>query len=110
MRLPRHSLTKEALAQDEEFAARVLAGRTEDDLRSSSRASVSLSEFTPEVQALYDVIDRLGDVCAGLQGLGGKKPRPPRPIPRPKTAFDRVAFANRRRAHQALWERVKPRS
>lgn len=105
--LPKTSLTKEALAQDEEFAASVLAGRTTDDLRGPG--SIPLSEFTPEVAALFDVIDRLGDVCNGLVGLMGKKPRPVRPVPRPKTAFDRIALENRRRAHKALWERVRPR-
>lgn len=107
--LPRHSLTKEALAQDEEFATRIVAGRTDEDLRAQGRAAVAISEFTPEVAALYDVVDRLGEVCAGLTQLGGKRPRPVRPVPRPKTALDRVAHENRRKAHRALWERVKPR-
>jgi hypothetical protein len=109
MQLPQTSNMKAKLADDEEFARSVLRGRDIDDLRQPGKATVSLTEFSPEVAALFDVVDRLGDVCAGLRGLSGAKARPPRPLPRPKTAFDRVAFENRRRAHKALWERVKPR-
>lgn len=109
MQLPRASNTKAALADDDEFAAAILAGKTDQDLRGEGRQSpVTLSEFTPEVAALYDVVDRLGDVCSGLVGLGGKKPRPTRPIPRPKSAIDRVAAENRRKAHRSLVDRVLP--
>lgn len=109
MQLPQTSNMKAKLADDDEFARTVLAGRHIDDLRQPGRATVSLSEFSPEVAALFDVVDRLGDVCTGLRGLAGGKGRGPRPLPRPKTAFERVAFENRRQAHHALWERVKPR-
>lgn len=109
LQLPDHSNTKAALAADEEFARAVLQGRTMDDLHKPGQARVSLAEFTPEVAALYDVVDRLGDVCSGLVGLGGKKPRPVRPVPRPKSAFQRIAAENRRASHAALWERVRPK-
>lgn len=111
MQLPQHSNTKAALANDDEFARMVLDGRDDSDLRASSsgnKAAVTLAEFTPEVAALYDVIDRLGDVCAGLVNLGGKKPRQQRPVPRPKSAFERVAIENRRTAHRSLVSRVLP--
>lgn len=107
MQLPRASNTKAALADDEEFAAAILAGKTDQDLN-DRKSAVTLSEFTPEVAALYDVVDRLGDVCAGLVGLGGKKPRPTRPVPRPKSAIERVAAENRRKAHRSLVDRVLP--
>jgi hypothetical protein len=107
MQLPRASNTKAALAQNEEFAAAMLEGDTDED-EGPQRAPVLLSEYTPEVSALYDVVDRLGDVCAGLVGLGGKKPRQTRPVPRPKTAFDRVALENRRKSHRSLVDRVLP--
>lgn len=108
MQLPAASNTKAALAQNEEFAAMVLNGRTTDDLRTPGQPSVTLAEFTPEVAALYDVIDRLGDVVSGLVGLGGKKPRPPKRVPRPKSAIERMALENRRQAHKALATRVLP--
>lgn len=87
----------------------MIAGRTTDDLQQPDQPQASLSEFTPELAALYDVIDRLGDVCSGLVGLGGGSPSRPRPVPRPKSAFQRIAIENRRAYHSALWERIKPR-
>jgi len=108
MQLPAASNTKAALANDDDFARMVLGGRDLDDLNSSAKASVSLAEYTPEVAALYSVIDRLGDVCAGLVGLGGKKPNKVRPVPRPKSAFERIAIENRRNAHKSLAARVLP--
>ena len=108
MQLPQHSNTKAALANDDEYARLVLDGRTDQDLQRSGQSMATLSEFTPEVAALFTVIDRLGDVCNGLVGLGGKKPRPNRPVPRPKSAIERVAAENRRKAHQSLVNRVLP--
>lgn len=106
MQLPAASNVKAALANDDEFALMVLDGRDIDDLRQPGKSAVSLAEYTPEVAALYDVIDRLGDVCAGLVGLGGGKPKRTKPVPRPKSAFERVAIENRRKQHQSLVSRV----
>jgi hypothetical protein len=107
--LPQTSNTKAKLADDEEFARAIIGDRNIDDLRQPGASPVSLAEFSPEVGALFDVVDRLGDVVAGLRSLSGSKGRAPRPVPRPKTAFERVATANRRQKHHELWERIKPR-
>lgn len=106
VRLPRHSLTKEALAQDEEFVARMLEGADSDDDSEMTKA-IRQSEFTPEVEAIYQLIDRTGDVVAAISRLGGGKLRVP-PMKRPQTAFDRVKTRMRQAAHHRLVARVLP--
>lgn len=103
--LERTSQTREAMVQSEEFMAQVLGNGNDD---SETRKGPRFSEFSPETEALYMVVDRLGDVCSGLVGLGGKKPRPNRPLPRPETAYDRVKRAQRHAEHEKLKARLSP--
>lgn len=59
-----------------------------------------VSEFTPEVELLAAIVDRLGGVIAAVIGVNGGKPPKTRPWPRPVTAMDRaksrVAFSDYR--------------
>lgn len=90
------------MASCEELLEMVL---TEDE---SQDKHPRFSEFSPETEALYIVADRLGDVCSGLVGLGGGKPKRTQPLPRPKTAVQRVKDRQRRVRHEALVARVLP--
>lgn len=104
IRLPRNSLTKEKLLDDDEFVSRSWP----EDAEESAPVAIRVSEFSPEVAALYDVIDRLGEVCSTVIGAAGGKPRRVKPIRRPITAFERVKNRRRREAHQRLVARVLP--
>lgn len=105
--LPRNSATKEKLVLDEEFAERVL--RREEARGADAEAkAISMRDYSPEVEALYAVIDRLGDVISGLVGLSGGKPKRVKPMPRPETAFMRVKRRKRLEAHRSLAARVLP--
>lgn len=94
-------MTKEVLAQDDEFAARLL-----DHGDEAVTAAVRQSEFSPEVEALHAVIDRLGEVITGLVALGGGRPGPVPAMPRPQTAIDRVREQRRRERHYDLVSRI----
>lgn len=92
------------MVQSEEFIEQILHPGDGDETSRGPR----FSEFSPEVEALYAVIERLGDVCAGLQGLGGKKPQQPKRLPRPETAYDRVKRAQRHAEYEKLKARLSP--
>lgn len=100
--LPRNSLTKEALSLDEEFAVRLL-----DHEETTGQAAVRMSEFSPEVEASYAVVDRLADVIAGLIQLGGGTPPRIPAMPRPKTALDRLREERRVEKHRELVRRFR---
>lgn len=102
--LPRNSLTGEAMSQDDELVEMVASGQAAEP---TSKA-IRMAEFSPEVEALYGAIDRLGDVVSGLVGLGGKKPPRIAPVPRPETAWTRFAHHQDLAAHRALVSRVLP--
>lgn len=65
-----------------------------------------LSEFSPEVEALHAVIDRLGDVLVALVRLGNGRPAPIPPMRRPQTAVDRVREQRRIAEHRELVARI----
>lgn len=94
------------MGNDDEFVEQLLAGSEGADDGPSS--GPRLSEFTPEVEALYGAIDRLADVIAVTQAMGGKKPKRIPPVKRPVTAFDRLRQREQRRQHAALVARLLP--
>lgn len=88
----------EAFTDDEELAE-VLATRPEGKRRER------LSDWSPEMEALVDMIDRLGIITSTLiAGFGGTPPRL-RPYPRPITAMERARW----RAQRARLERINDR-
>jgi hypothetical protein len=103
--LPRNSLTREAMVNDDEMVAELVRA---DPKAVKPPKHPRFAEWTPEVEALADVTDRLGDVVKGLTGLAGKRPRPIKPVPRPKTAFDRVETIIEQERHDKLVARLLP--
>ena len=80
-----------------------------EQLPESGRRRPPMATWSQEAELLASVVDRLGTVIRGLQGLGRGKPTNFKPYPRPPTAFERV---NRRRAqmrHEGLVARVLKR-
>lgn len=94
--LPRTSSYANALAQDDELAEMTF-GQS-----GGSSATRPLTEWTPEVEVLAGVFDRLADVANFIVAGNGGKPTKVQPYPRPVTAFDRV----KERQHIVLSDRA----
>ena len=102
--LPRTSAFAAAVAQDDELAAEV------GDLPKGSDVP-PLTEWTPEVQALAAVVDRLADLVNAVvvnHPSGKGKPSRVRPYPRPVTAFDRARAKRSREATDAMVTQLFP--
>lgn len=97
--LPRTSAYAQALAQDDELA--------EADESAGPRV-ISLTEWSPEVEALAVVVDRLADVANCIIGTAGGRPSRVAPYPRPVTAFDRARARRRREAAIELERKLFP--
>lgn len=65
-----------------------------------------LREWSPELEALAVVSDRLLDVLNVLLVVNGNDPADIKRISRPVTAIERVREKQRRTAHEALVARV----
>jgi hypothetical protein len=61
-----------------------------------------VSEWTPDVARLTDIYDRLGEVVAAVIASTGQKPPRMRPLPRPRTAVDRMRNQAAKSRHEAL--------
>lgn len=106
LHLPRTSLTREAMVQDDEMVAELVRN---DPKAAEPAKHPRFSDFSPEVEALADVTDRLGEVVRGLSGLAsGKKGPSVKPVPRPRTAFDRVKDTISQEQHDSLTSRLLP--
>lgn len=87
------------MAEDDEAADRIVA----DGKADAPARSPSLHGWTPEVAHMAAVVDRLGEVIAGLVALSGGRPPKVKPVPRPVTAIDR---ARQRRSRARYGELV----
>lgn len=101
-RLPRDSAYVEALSNDEEFAALFPADDT------PGQPVRRMADWSPAVEMLTVIVDRLGEVVQAIAALGGVKPRKLPRAPRPVTAAERLAARRRREGHQSLVARVLP--
>lgn len=99
--LPRTSAFASAVAQDDELAA---------ELGDPPKFNHTppLTEWTPEVQALAAVVDRLAEVANAVFASGGGKPSRARPYPRPVTAFDRAQTKRHREAADDMVAQLFP--
>lgn len=103
--LPRTSHYQEARAQDDELAEGML-----EHLSDGPPAPPALTEFSPEVEVLQGVLDRLGEVVNAVVASGGGKPSPVRPGPRPVTALDRARARRLKDASAELEAKLFPRT
>jgi len=100
-RLPADSALVEAQADDPDYAAWVAAQP------SSGPGAPRLSEWSPPVELLAAIFDRLGDITSALAALGGVKPGRPQLWPRPLTEVDRARRQERVNKHLSLVAEVK---
>ena len=105
-RLPAHSHMHAALANDPEWA-RMVKQREEERKKAGEtlrRGGPSLVEWTPVMEALASVNDRL----AALIESNKKKPGKVKPYTRPKTAFDDLEQLETERVHDNVVAALVP--
>jgi len=102
--LPSHSRYVAAVHEDEELIEH-LADQLDDE---GPSPPPPLTDWTPEVERLTAIIDRLGELIAVTAAANSKqgKVRPPKPSPRPVTAVDRARRRRRERKHAIVQQRL----
>lgn len=103
--LPAHSRLAEARLDDEQVAEQILAF---EDKHPNAKPSRRVSDFTPEVDLLSTLVDRVGELTQAVVAAAGAQPRKVTPVPRPKTAVDRVRARRSLAKHRRLVARVLP--
>jgi hypothetical protein len=101
--LPRTSAYAQAVATDEELAEHVVEL---PDTERKAQWMRSHRDYTPEVEMLSAIFDRVGElirVTAAMRGARGKQPPP---APRPATAVDHVRQRLAQDRHRRLVERL----
>lgn len=97
--LPADSHFVAAMADDDELAAQAPPPKP---------GPPQLQTWTPEVEKLTLIADRMGEVVTAVYNTVAKKPsRPPPRLPRPQTAHDRVRVRRRRQSHQLVRDRLR---
>lgn len=100
--LPRDSAYVEAIANDDAMADQLVEQVPE------TAPGPRLSDWSPEVEALYALVDRVTELIHLTAAVNGAKPGRMQPAPRPVTAFDRARIRRRVRKHRDLVARVLP--
>lgn len=101
--LPRHSAYGEAVAQDDELAAQ------RDETASGVSFAPPLTEWSPQVELLAELVDVVSLIRSEVWALAGQKTTPKfRPMPRPQVAADRVESLQQQRRRQALVTQLFP--
>lgn len=101
--LPATSLLAEAIADDDEQAELWLAVHPETP---TAPDPPRLSTWTPEVELLTELADRVSELTQTVVAMGGGHPGAVRPLPRPETAVMRARRRRHREANQRLTARV----
>lgn len=95
------------MATDDDLAEQ-LAGMPDTDRKKAwARAH---RDYTPEVEMLSAVYDRIGELIRVTAAARGGRGKPPPPAPRPASAFERVRARLRREKHDSLVARMVRRS
>jgi len=88
----------EAVSLDEEVAE--LAAKQP----APKGSPVRMRDWSPELETLTAMVDRLGDIIQAVIAAQGGKPPKIKPMPRPETAMD--AIRDPRRQHQKILSKV----
>lgn len=92
------------MTEDEELAEQMALRPPAD-----TEPGVQMADWSPEMEALSLIVDRLGEVMRAVIATIPKAKVPAiKPMPRPRTAFDRVRQRRRVAKHRALVARVLP--
>lgn len=101
--LPRNCAYVEALSEDDEVAEEVLR---HPENKKARGAGPRVSEWSPELERLTDLFDRMGEVMVAVVASSGGKAPKVRPAPRPRTAIDRLRERKRYEHHRKTVARV----
>lgn len=104
--LPRTSAYAEAMATDIDLA-KALAALPEAD-RKKGQWRRSYREFTPEVEMLSALFDRIGELIRLTAATRGARSKTPMSAPRPIPAIDRIKRQTAEDKHRRLTARVLP--
>lgn len=104
--LPRDSAYMQALTDDDDWAEAVL--RDPPDESKPAVPTVRLADWSPELEMLTNLYDRLGELVRVVAMSAGGKPRKAQPAPRPRTALDRARARRRKAQHNRLVEHMLP--
>jgi hypothetical protein len=101
--LPRTSAYAQAMATDEELAAEV-AKLPESDR--TAKWSRSYRDYSPEVEMLSALFDRLGELVRVTAAMRGGRGKQPQFAPRPESAIERVRRRLAQDQHKRLTDRL----
>lgn len=88
----------EALSLDEDLAAEILK------MPPPRESPVRMRDWSPELETLTLLVDRLGDVIKAVVAVQGGKPPKIASMPRPKTATEQLR--DPRRTHRQILSKV----
>lgn len=108
--LPRDSYYAQAVADDEEHAALMLARQELNGGSKATEQAPPLATWSAEAGMLADLIDSVNALRHTLIAVNSKKGANNKltPYPRPRTAIDKVRRRSRQAKHEALVARVLP--
>lgn len=104
--LPAASRYQAAIANDEEVAQMILD--MEEENGGASEWSPPLSEYDLNNTLLSLIVDSLASLQATIVAVNGGKPSKPEPLPRPKTAVDRLREKRSQERQQVIVDIFAP--
>lgn len=105
--LPRTSAYAQAMATDMKLAEKI-AALPQDSSRAKPQWRRTYREFSPEVEMLSALFDRIGELIRVTAGSRGAKTKQPMSAPRPIPAIDRIRYRTAEEKHKRLTARVLP--
>lgn len=99
--LPRASYYAQAVLLDEEYAE-VVAGLPQ------GKPEMPIHQWTPELEAMAAIVDRLAEVANAVIASAGGKPGRVERYPRPVTAIDKARNRKAREAVNAMASKLWP--
>lgn len=83
-----------------------MADLPDDPARPTARWQRSHRDYTPEVEMLTALFDRIGELILVTAASRGARGKPPSPGPRPAYAFEKARRQLTRQRHQQLAGRL----
>lgn len=107
-RLPRHSVYRAAVSDDEDTALALIEQQEHVDTARPSR--FGMEGWTYERELLVGITEAIMSLRAVTLGVNSKNGKVPKvhPLPRPKTAVDRVGAIASRRKREGLLAQLVP--